>query len=182
MTSKSLLSSFKPALRLAAAALLALALQACGEKKDASPTGGGSGPAWMNKGSGAVATGRGRTFQGVGVAAGKSAALRRRDADAAAKGELASVVSAFNAKLAKAAAPSDAAQEAQVLAGLNGITPAARVVDHYVSGDGNESALAIFDLESYKAGIDKASIAAELKEAVKGSADAIFDTPDEPKA
>jgi hypothetical protein len=182
MTSKSTLSRCKPALRLAAAAVLSLALQACGEKKDGSPTGGGSGPAWMNKGSGAVATGRGRTFHGVGWAPGKSAVIRRRDADAAAKAELASVVSAFNVKLAKAAAPSDPAQEAQVLAGLNGMTPAARVVDHFVSGDGNESALVIFDLEVYKAGIDRASIAAELKEAVKGSADAIFDTPDEPKS
>ena len=176
-------SRFKPALRLAAAALLALSLQACGEKKDAGPTAGsGAGPGWLNKGSGTAATGRGRTFLGVGVAPGKSAAVRRRDADAAAKGELASVVAAFGAKLAKAAAAGDAAQEATILEGLKGIAPAGRVVDHYLSREGDESALAVYELEQYKTAIDKASIAAELKDGVKGAADAAFDAPDEPKS
>jgi len=183
MTSKSPVSRFKPALRLAAAALLALSLQACGEKKDAGPNAGaGAGPGWMNKGSGTAATGRGRTFMGVGVAPGKSAAVRRRDADAAAKGELVNVVAAFGAKLAKAAAAGDAAQEATILEGLKGIAPAGRVVDHYVTREGDESALAVYDLEQYKAAIDKASIAAELKDGVKGAADAAFDAPDEPKS
>ena len=183
MTSKSQVSRFKPALRLAASALLALALQACGDSKPTpSALGSGTGPAWMSKGSGTAATGRGRTFQGVGVAPGKIAAVRRRDADAAARTELANAVSAFGGKLAKAAAAGDAAQEATLAEALKAIQPAgARIADHYVSREGDESALAIFDLEQYKAAIDRASVAAEMKDGVKSAADAAFDAPDDPK-
>ena len=58
-----------------------------------------------------------------------------------------------------------------------------RIVDHWVSKSGNESALSMLDLETLKASIDKAdTLAAEIRDALKAAADKAFDDPDEPKS
>ena len=172
------------------AGVIILSAAACGGG-EAKPTnaGGGASPAWMNKGSGPVASERGRAFFGVGVSDGaKGQAVRRKEADGKARDELANVVAAYTAKLAKsyAAAAGDAAQEQTVGDALKAIAQkqlaAVRIVDHWVSKEGNESSLSMIDLETYKASIDKAgTLGAEIRDAVKAAADKAFDDPDEPK-
>ena len=177
---------------LAMAGLIIVSAAACGggEAKPTASGVGGTSPAWMNKGSGPAASERGRAFFGVGVSEGaKGQALRRKEADGKARAELANVVVAYTAKLAKsyAAASGDAAQQQAVGDALRAIAQkqlaAVRIVDHWVSKEGNESSLSMLDLETYKASIDKAgTLGAEIRDAVKAAADKAFDDPDEPKS
>ena len=167
-----------------------LVLAACGGGGSAPTNSGisGNGPAWMNKGSGQVAGERGRAFYGLGVSQGvKGQAMRRKDADGKAREELSAVVAAYASRLAKSSAAGDAAQEQSVAAALKSVSQrqlaAARIVDHFLSRDGNESALASLDLETFKASLDKAQgLGADLREAVKAAADKAFDEGDEPKS
>ena len=171
--------------------LALLAVAACGGGASA-PTSAGSatGPAWMNRGSGPSASERGRAFYGVGVSEGvKGQAMRRKDADGKARDEIAGLVANYNAKLARsyATAAGDAAQEQTVVDALKAIAgkqlAPVRIVDHWVSKSGNESALSMLDLETLKASIDKAeTLAAEIRDALKAAADKAFDDPDEPKS
>ena len=153
----------------------------CGGAKPA-PTGGGAdGPAWMARGSGAFATERGRAFFGVASGSGQSPALRRKDADARSRAALAQALDAYAAKVAKLAAAGDAAAEQAITGALHNLgqseSASARVVDHLVK-DGAESAVAMEELESFKAALDKSDLPQDKRDAVKASAEAAFDAPD----
>lgn len=133
-------------------------------------------PDWVSRGSGAVASEKGKSFYGVGIVPRMPDPARRRTtADARARGELGKTLDARLTAAGKDSQDPAAAQQA-----LRNFSQAeisrSVIVDHWVDNDGTEFALAQLELETLKSDLDKASeLSAQVRDAVRASAERSFE-------
>jgi len=135
---------------------------------------------WDQVASGAYQNDQGRTFYGIGKAAGlHSASLLRASADNAAQAELLQVLKAYTASLAEAAGvtTADEADRQALVALVQQAAQQAQIVDHRYDGEaGTLMALCRLDLADFKQileGIDQFDPAA--RKAMLSMADKVHD-------
>jgi hypothetical protein len=132
---------------VAAAASLAMA---CGGGSAARPGGAREQvPRWLAEGTGAFRTEGGKRLQGVGVASGVAdPRARRRQADGAAREQLQAAVDG----LAQALAAGQSAQDRTAVAEIarKAGAQAATIRDHWVTPDGDERALGVIELDTFR--------------------------------
>ena len=145
---------------------------ACGGSKPA-PTPQETAPSWLKQGSGAFNSESGKRLQGVGSAAGTDPKERRKDADGKARAELAQAVDAFAAALSRM---SEQGSQGDAIAAIARKTAAsAQVMDHYVTADGTENAVAVLDLPAFKAALQKVDGDGKVKSEMASNADRAFE-------
>lgn len=132
-------------------------------------------PEWLTQGSGAFVGDAGRRLQGVGSASGSDAKERRQSADAQAKAQLAQTVEAFSAQLTKLSeSTQDNLGDAIATIGKKALDKG-QIVDHWVTTDGTEQAVAILDLDLFKTAVRKAEGDGKLKIEMANNANKAFD-------
>ena len=148
-----------------------------------------SGPDWVNAGTGAFADETGKSFHGVGIVSGvRDAAFRRKMADSRARGEIQKTLEELIGAIEKEnpAPEADPADKQRLQLALNGLAASdagVRIVDHWVDADSTEYALALLELSSFKANLEKAhDLSARSKETLRRNADRIFDETSAEKA
>jgi hypothetical protein len=148
-----------------------------------------NGPDWVNAGTGAFKDEAGKSFHGVGIVSGvRDAAFRRKMADSRARGEIQKSLEEFLDAIEKEAPapesdPADTQRQKLALKALAAADAGVRIVDHWVDTDSTEYALALLDLSSFEANLDKAhDLSARSKEALRRNADRIFDETSAEKA
>jgi len=141
-----------------------------------------NGPDWVNAGTGAFADESGKTFHGVGIVSGvRDAAFRRKMADSRARGEIQKILEELLDAIQKEnpapeSDPAEAQRQKMALKALAASDAGVRIVDHWVDGDSTEYALALLELSSFKANLDKAhELSGRSKEALRRNADRVFD-------
>jgi hypothetical protein len=150
----------------------AAATLACGGGKSVKASGDGT-PDWVAQGTGEVNAEGGKKLQGVGSASGSDAKARRQQADAAAKTQLDSVVTALSSSLVKMS-------ESKQTGDIAGIAQKAaaqsqQIRDHWVTGDGTEMSLDVLDLASFKSALAAVDGDDKLKKEMAANADKAFD-------
>jgi len=147
------------------------------------------GPAWVNKGSGAFDTDKGKVFYGVGVSSGiKNRALAITTADNRARAEIAKILETYVAVLAKdymasttAGDMSASSEEQHVEQALKTFTKAtlhgARIIDHFRDpADGTLFSLCELDLFAFKDAMDKhKELDAKVRDYVRKNAEKMHD-------
>jgi copper chaperone CopZ len=177
---------------LSLAVCAALALSACGGKKQVktaaettNPIAVG-GPAWVNQGSGAFKDG---SFYGVGIATGiKNRALAIDTADARARAKVAEVFNTYISKLSKdymasttAGDMTSSSEEQNVTTALKSVTQmhlsGAMPVDHWKDpSDGSMFSLVKLDLAAVKSTMQQAQeLDAKVRDYVRANADKAFE-------
>ena len=135
-----------------------LRLSAAGDDLDVT-----GGPAWTNRGGGAFDAPHGKGFYAVGIGTSKNAAMRRKQSDNRARVELAKVFNSEVTSLFKdyLSTVSDGEKEnfeenseeaSQVFTDVK--LAGVQIVDHWVSGDGTEYALAYLNMDAFGETID----------------------------
>lgn len=174
---------------LAASALM---FAACGsEKKDNvnAAVDHSNRPLWVDKGGSAFSGDKSKAFYGVGAASGiKSVSMARNTADQRARAEIAKIMKSYVTSLYKdyqratssSADPSATAEEQDVSntmksyteAELNGVD----IVDRFTDNDGTVYALAKFDFEKFRDGLDQLKqLNEKVRDYVRKNADKAFD-------
>lgn len=132
-------------------------------------------PEWLAQGSGAFAGDAGKRLQGVGSANASDPKERRQAADAQAKAQLGQTLDAFTAQLTKLSeSTQDNLGEAVAAIGKKTLDKA-QVLDHWVTADGSEQAVAVLDLETFKTAVRKAEGDGKLKVEMANNASKAFD-------
>ena len=148
---------------LAVAGLLALGVACGGSKPVPTASRESSQPEWLTEGSGAFAGDGGKRLQGVGSASASDPRERRRSADAQAKGQLSQTLDAFLAQLTKMSESTQDNLGDSIGAIGKKTLDKAQVVDHWVTSDGTEQAVAVLDLDAFKASVRKVEGDGKLK-------------------
>lgn len=177
-------------MKKAIGALAAALLSACGSGRTPSlsqqlqPT---HGPAWVNRGSGAFGSERGKVFYGVGIASRiRDAAMRRSTAESRARDEIARTLESYVEVLGEHLSPAGGDERAPAEEGQRvhqalrtySLTELSRavIIDHWIDADGAEYALAQLDMAAFTAHLDRLQeLNARLREAVRARADRAFD-------
>ena len=144
-------------------AAASFALVACASAPPATTSDVTGGPAWTNRGGGAFDAPHGKGFYAVGIGTSKNAAMRRKQSDNRARVELAKVFNSEVTSLFKdyLSTVSDGEKEnfeenseeaSQVFTDVK--LAGVQIVDHWVSGDGTEYALAYLNMDAFGETID----------------------------
>ena len=140
---------------------------------------GGAGdetPAWVGQGPGAFSVESGKKLQGVGVARDANPKERRAAADASARRQLQGTVEALAVSLGKMSESTkvNVGDDISALA-RKAAAASPHVRDHFVSGDGAESALDQIELAAFKQGLQTADGDEGLKKEMGNNVDRAFD-------
>ena len=169
-------------------AAASFALVACASAPPATTSDVTGGPAWTNRGGGAFDAPHGKGFYAVGIGTSKNAAMRRKQSDNRARVELAKVFSSEVTSLFKdyLSTVSDGEKEnfeenseeaSQVFTDVK--LAGVQIVDHWVSGDGTEYALAYLNMDAFGETIDTVEkLSKRAAAAIKARASAAHDALD----
>lgn len=140
---------------------------------------GGAGddtPAWVAQGSGAFNGESGKKMQGVGQSRSSDPKGRRQSADAGAQRQLRGSLDAFSAALGKLSESTkvNVGDDISALA-RKAAAACPHVRDHFVSGDGAESALDQIELNALKQALQSVDGDDGLKREAANNADRAFD-------
>lgn len=146
-----------------AAVLVSLTLTGCAAQK-ANPAVNDA-PDWVTRGSGAYGGDSDQAFYGVGIASRvRNVALRRKQSDAQARASIAQVLNTYVKSLEKSYQQSisngddeyEASEEQVVSSTLKAYTEqqliGVQIIDHWISPEGDEYALARLDFDMFKDG------------------------------
>lgn len=153
-------------------------LLACGGgSKNVRPGGPGDDtPAWVAQGSGAFSVESGKKIQGVGQSRSSDAKGRRQSADSGAQRQLQGSVDALAAALGKLSESTKVNVGDDISAIARKAAQAApHVRDHWVTGDGAESALSQIELNGFKQALQSVDGDDGLKKEMSNNADRAFD-------
>ena len=169
-------------------AAASFALVACASAPPATTSDVTGGPAWTNRGGGAFDAPHGKGFYAVGIGTSKNAAMRRKQSDNRARVELAKVFNSEVTSLFKdyLSTVSDGEKEnfeenseeaSQVFTDVK--LAGVQIVDHWVSGDGTEYALAYLNMDAFGETIDTVEkLSKRAAAAIKARASAAHDALD----
>lgn len=136
-------------------------------------------PGWVQQGSAALTSGKGRVFYGVGTATDiKNPSLLRSTADNRARDELAKVLQVFSASLMKDYSASSGEQQIEqaVKTVSSSALKGVEIVDRYMGADGAFYSLAALDLDTAMAKVRAAESSGAVKSHVaQVNVDDIFD-------
>jgi len=162
----------------------AFSLVACASAPPASSDVTG-GPAWTNRGGGAFDAPAGKGFYAVGIGTSKNASMRRKQSDNRARVELAKIFNTEVTNLFKdyLSTVSDGEKEnfeenseevSQIFTDVK--LAGVQIVDHWISADGTEYALAYLNLDAFGDTIDTVEkLSARASAAIKARAAAAHD-------
>lgn len=152
-------------------------LVACGGGKNLRAGGAGDEtPAWVAQGSGAFSVESGKKLQGVGVARESNPRERRAAADSSARRQLQGSVDALAVLLGKMSESTkvNVGDDISALA-RKAAAASPQVRDHFVTGDGAESALDQIELAAFKQALQSADGDEGLKKEMGNNTDRAFD-------
>ncbi len=132
-------------------------------------------PEWLTQGSGAFARESGKRLQGVGTANASDPRERRQSADAQAKSQLSQTLDAFLAQLTKLSeSTQDNLGDAIDAIGKKTLEKS-QILDHWVTTDGAEQAVAVLELDAFKTAVRKVEGDGKLKIEMANNAGKAFD-------
>ena len=157
------------------AGLLAVGVACGGSKPVPTQAREAAQPEWLAQGSGAFSGDGGKRLQGVGSASASDPRERRQSADAQARAQLSTTFDAFAVQLAKL---SESTQDnlGDAVSGIARKTlDKSQILDHWVTADGTEQAVAVLDLDTFKASVRKVEGDGKLKIEMANNAGKAFD-------
>ncbi len=157
------------------AGLLGLAAACGGNKPVPTAARETSQPEWLSQGSGAFTGDSGKRLQGVGSASASDPRERRLAADAQARSHLLQTFDAFTAQLTKLSESTQDNLGESVSAIARKTLEKSQVMDHWVTTDGSEQAVAVLDLDAFKTSVRKAEGDGKLKIEMANNAGKAFD-------
>ena len=159
------------------AGVLAMLLACGGGSKNVRAGGAGDDtPAWVAQGSGAFSSESGKKLQGVGQSRSSDPKGRRQSADSGAQRQLQGSVEALSAALGKLSESTkvNVGDDISALA-RKAAAACPHVRDHFVSGDGAESALDQIELNAFKQALQSVDGDESLKKEASSNVDRAFD-------